>query len=37
VLHVAQHLPGVRLDDRMDVVAHDRARWPGPCRNQNSA
>jgi hypothetical protein len=37
VLHVAQHLPGVRLDDRMDVVAHDQARWPGPCRDQNSA
>ena len=38
MLHVAQHLPGIRLDDRMDVVAHDRlAAWPGPCRNQNSA
>jgi hypothetical protein len=38
MLHVAQHLPGIRLDDRMDVVAHDRARcWAGPCRDQNSA
>ena len=29
MLHVAQHLPGIRLDDRMDVVAHDRARAAG--------
>jgi hypothetical protein len=39
MLHVAQHLPGIRLDDRMDVVAHDRARvrvaWTVP--DQNSA
>jgi hypothetical protein len=39
MLQMTQHLPGVRLDDRVDVVAHDWlvCRWPGPCRDQNSA